>query len=466
MSYSFNWDCTLPISNINDIVSINIDPQAKAYDEGDYLSLRGQVLIDGEYTTTNGNQESFKEYIPIDITLPNNGRGEQIKPDITNFDYQVQDGSNLFLTLNLNLDGYDLDHSITLVEEQENEVEVQTQAPVLFTKEAVVAPVEHANQIEVPQEQKPYEEKEVAQMNQNDEVTDYVDYSQGNLSDNVSNQEIEVDDLDYIDFDEVVLDHVQEAIDPKLATERKESLTDKVKQIMQKAPVKADETVVEAVSELPKEVEVVETVQSESSVSKPTVEEVVEKVKVNPVIPMTKASNVVKPQETLVIKEEEEVLPFPIKEKEVVQEASAPTQKSDIFDMLYSLDEEEECEEETNSQPMTEEVLTAPMVEKNQSAQVSEKKEDMMQSTEANEEAIITEQNQIVSSDSYDDSIAAQFLDGESILKIVFVQEEETTISTICTKYNVPEKAIYNLEELNHSLQCGDRVMINYGKLR
>ena len=86
MSYSFNWDCTLPISNINDIVSINIDPQAKAYDEGDYLSLRGQVLIDGEYTTTNGNQESFKEYIPIDITLPNNGRGEQIKPDITNFD--------------------------------------------------------------------------------------------------------------------------------------------------------------------------------------------------------------------------------------------------------------------------------------------------------------------------------------------------------------------------------------------
>ena len=41
----------------------------------------------------------LKEYIPIDITLPNNGRGEQIKPDITNFDYQVQDGSNLFLTL-------------------------------------------------------------------------------------------------------------------------------------------------------------------------------------------------------------------------------------------------------------------------------------------------------------------------------------------------------------------------------
>lgn len=33
MSYSFNWDCTLPISNIEDIVSINIVPQTKAYDE-------------------------------------------------------------------------------------------------------------------------------------------------------------------------------------------------------------------------------------------------------------------------------------------------------------------------------------------------------------------------------------------------------------------------------------------------
>ena len=48
MSYSFNWECTLPISNIQDIVSINIVPNTSAYDEGDYLSVRGQILIDGE----------------------------------------------------------------------------------------------------------------------------------------------------------------------------------------------------------------------------------------------------------------------------------------------------------------------------------------------------------------------------------------------------------------------------------
>ena len=94
--------------------------------------------------------------------------------------------------------------------------------------------------------------------------------------------------------------------------------------------------------------------------------------------PTTKASNVVKPQETLVIKEEEEVLPFPIKEKEEMQVTPAPTQKSDIFDMLYSLDEDEACEEETNSTPATEEILTAPMVEEIQSAQVSENKENFI----------------------------------------------------------------------------------------
>lgn len=182
MSYSFNWDCTLPISNIEDIVSINIVPQTKAYDEGDYLSLRGQVLIDGEYVTNHGTQETFTEYIPLDITLPNNGRSSEIKTDITNFDYEVQDGNNLFLTLNLSLDGYDWESPITLVEE-DHEIEAQTQAPVMFTKEAAVVPSGHEVVAEAPVTQKNVVvEPEVLEVVEEDET----------------------DDLDYIDFDEVV----------------------------------------------------------------------------------------------------------------------------------------------------------------------------------------------------------------------------------------------------------------------
>ncbi len=560
MSYSFNWDCTLPISNINDIISINIVPQTKAYDEGDYLSLRGQISIDGEYTTTSGKQEIFKEYIPLDITLPNNGRGSEINTDITNFDYQVQDGSNLFLTLNLSLDGYDWESPITLVEEQENEVEVQTQAPVLFTKEAVVSPAE-------PEEQKVKVETEEAHENKKEviEHTSAIKPSQKEQEVNYYSSESEdeqghnhyhdeTDDLDYIDFDEVVLDHKEEAIDPKLAkerkesltetdvqymtnqsievkepvvvevvsevpeevevveqltsqpvveevvldhkeeavdpklaaerkesltdkikqfitkepvvdpklaAERKESLTDKIKQFITKEPVEVKEPVVDVVSEVPEEVEVVEA---------PQVEEVVEKVKPKPVAPIPAVSNAVKVEEepaVTEVEEEEEILPFPLKEKEVVEANPVQAKKSDIFNMLYSLDETEPVLEEVASQPVVEEIVSTPVVEEIEPTVVVENEQVVQpQSVVSEEVEATTGQNQVISTYSSDDSIANQFLDGESILKIIFVQEEETTISNICTKYDVPEKAIYNLEGVNSPLHCGDRVMINYGKLR
>lgn len=467
MSYSFNWDCTLPISNIEDIVSINIVPQTKAYDEGDYLSLRGQVLIDGEYVTNHGTQETFTEYIPLDITLPNNGRGSEIKTDITNFDYEVQDGNNLFLTLNLSLDGYDWESPITLVEE-DHEIEGQTQAPVMFTKEAAVVPSGHEVVAEAPVTQKNVVvEPEVLEVVEEDET----------------------DDLDYIDFDEVVLDHKEDAVDPSLATERKEVLTDKIKQFLNKQPVPVEESVVESVVEevvepvvekqvnetkksepfLEKVVEKAKEIVPEVIVEKVTndvtpteiveeaapiveevVEKVVEKVKPKPVAPIPTVTKVQKVEEqpvTPVVEEEdEEILPFPLKTEPVVEEVPVETKKSDIFEMLYSLEETE---------PVVEEV---PMVE-----------ETLVSQPEVIVEDEVVEEPEVIapiSTYSGEDSIANQFLDGESILKIIFVQEEETTITNICTKYNVPEKAIYNLEQLNSPLHCGDRVMINYGKLR
>ena len=485
MSYSFNWDCTLPISNIEDIVSINIVPQTKAYDEGDYLSLRGQVLIDGEYVTNHGTQETFTEYIPLDITLPNNGRGSEIKTDITNFDYEVQDGNNLFLTLNLSLDGYDWESPITLVEE-DHEIEGQTQAPVMFTKEAAVVPSGHEVVAEAPVTQKNVVvEPEVLEVVEEDET----------------------DDLDYIDFDEVVLDHKEDAVDPSLAIERKEVLTDKIKQFLNKQPVPVEESVVESVVEEPVvesvveevvepvvEKQVNETKKSEPFLEKvvekakeivpevivekvtndvtPTeiveeaapiveevVEKVVEKVKPKPVAPIPTVTKVQKVEEqpvTPVVEEEdEEILPFPLKTEPVVEEVPVETKKSDIFEMLYSLEETE---------PVVEEVMQAPVVE-----EVPMVEETLVSQPEVIVEDEVVEEPEVIapiSTYSGEDSIANQFLDGESILKIIFVQEEETTITNICTKYNVPEKAIYNLEQLNSPLHCGDRVMINYGKLR
>lgn len=541
MSYSFNWDCTLPISNIEDIVSINIVPQTKAYDEGDYLSLRGQILIDGEYVTSHGTQETFTEYIPLDITLPNNGRGNEITTDITNFDYDVQDGNNLFLTLNLSLDGYDWESPITLVEEGNHDVEVQAQAPVLFTKEAAVVPVGHEVVAEAPATHKEVVgEPDVLEVIEDDQS----------------------DDLDYIDFDEVVLDHKEEAIDPSLATERKEeaveptlaterqeedveptlvterkeALTDKIKQFIHKQPVVVQEPVVEKVAEAPvveevveevveapvvekiveevveapvveekmietkksepilekviekakeivpevivekvtKEVTPTEIIEEAAPIVEEVVEKVVEKVKSKPLAPIPTVTKVEKveqqPVTAVVEEEEEEILPFPLKTEQVVEEVPVQSKKSDIFEMLYSLEEGEPAVEEVTQVPVVEEEAPAPVV---QQAPVVEQvpivEETFVSQPELIVEDEMSEEPKVstpISTSSVEDSIANQFLDGESILKVIFVQEEETTITNICTKYNVPEKAIYNLEQLNSPLRCGDRVMINYGKLR
>ena len=478
MSYSFNWDCTLPIENIHDIVSINIVPETKAYNEGDYLSIRGHILIEGEYVSSVGNQSDFSESIPLDITLPNTGRHGDIKVDVTNFDYEIEDDEKLCLELNLNIAGYDLDSIPSLVEEV---VETPAeQAPVLFTKEASIS---HPTLVE--------EEDD--------------DHHQSAF--------IDTDDVDYLDFDDMAMPSNQEAIElvEDDDDDRKEKLTDKIKQLITSQPSIPSQPVVEEVEEViveepveevvvpsqPEEVvvEVEPVVEEVKPVAKPkpvmpiptlspVVEELVEEVivqsepeevvvevepvieeikpvaKPKPVMPIPTVSPVVEESvEEIVIEvepdivEEEEILPFPLKKTSIVEEEPVKiADKSDIFDMLYELDEEELEVIEIEEAPVVEEevvtqsivtpqpVVSAPTVEP------------------------VIEQSQTAV--AYDDSIANQFADGESIIKIVFVQEEETTLTDLCTKYSVTEENIYNCENLTSTLCQGDRVMINYGPYR
>jgi len=108
MSYTFSWDCTLPINNIQDILSINIVPETKNYNEGNYLSLRGKIAVDGEYVANDQSRHPFREDIPLDIILPNNGRSKDIRAEVTNFDYEVKNGKVLFLKVDLILKGYEI----------------------------------------------------------------------------------------------------------------------------------------------------------------------------------------------------------------------------------------------------------------------------------------------------------------------------------------------------------------------
>ncbi|MTK20884.1 hypothetical protein GMA92_05560 [Turicibacter sanguinis] len=619
MSYSFNWDCTLPIKNIEDIVSINIVPETNVYDEGDYLSLRGQVCIDGEYVSSTKEQFLFNECIPLDITLPNNDRTTNIKIDVENFDYTIEDGNRLCLNIRLCIAGYNLDSTPTLIEPDEED-EGQEQPPVIFTKEAIFSPKSvasnddedldyldfddvampsHQEAVELVDEEpvkkdaalpKPFlsevARKEIA-VNQvqndgeeegeteiftesNDEFVPVVGgdveavapiEEVGEEPDLVIEGEV-VEELEPVieaevveelepaigvevveDRDPVIEVEVVEELEPVVEAEvveelepvveqlsdsgafveqasRKETLTDKIKQILNKEPVVVEkksepvpttpatevvEEVVPVKEEVVKEVEeiqvpveqkVVEQVATiEQTIQQPISqstgwEEVISEqtmpTKYHPVMPIPVVQEeVTEPKEMI---EEEEILPYPLKQniKEVTFEEPVVKEKSNLFDMLYGLDQEEEVatvesQETVSETPVSTSIQTVsqPVIQK---VQVTQQMTQPVQVTQQITQPVQVEQSLVAvqpveeevkeskvavnMSSSSDDSIASQFSDGESIIKIVFVQEEETTIDDICTKYNVTQDHIYNCANVQSPLCPGDHVMINYGQFR
>ncbi|MTN86585.1 hypothetical protein GMB34_06515 [Turicibacter sanguinis] len=643
MSYSFNWDCTLPIKNIEDIVSINIVPETNVYDEGDYLSLRGQVCIDGEYVSSTKEQFLFNECIPLDITLPNNDRTTNIKIDVENFDYTIEDGNRLCLNIRLCIAGYNLDSTPTLIEPDEED-EGQEQPPVIFTKEAIFSPKSvasnddedldyldfddvampsHQEAVELVDEEpvkkdaalpKPFlsevARKEIA-VNQvqndgeeegeteiftesNDEFVPVVGGDveavapieevgeepdlviEGEVVEELEpvieaevGEELEpaigvevVEDRDPVievevveelepvveaevveELEPVVEAEVVEELEPVIEAEvveelepvveqlsdsgafveqasRKETLTDKIKQILNKEPVVVEkksepvpttpatevvEEVVPVKEEVVKEVEeiqvpveqkVVEQVATiEQTIQQPISqstgwEEVISEqtmpTKYHPVMPIPVVQEeVTEPKEMI---EEEEILPYPLKQniKEVTFEEPVVKEKSNLFDMLYGLDQEEEVatvesQETVSETPVSTSIQTVsqPVIQK---VQVTQQMTQPVQVTQQITQPVQVEQSLVAvqpveeevkeskvavnMSSSSDDSIASQFSDGESIIKIVFVQEEETTIDDICTKYNVTQDHIYNCANVQSPLCPGDHVMINYGQFR
>lgn len=208
--------------------------------------------------------------------------------------------------------------------------------------------------------------------------------------------------------------------------------------------------------------------------------------KYHPVMPIPVVQEeVTEPKEMI---EEEEILPYPLKQnvKEVTFEEPVVKEKSNLFDMLYGLDQEEEVatvesQETVSETPVSTSIQTVsqPVIQK---VQVTQQMTQPVQVTQQITQPVQVEQSLVAvqpveeevkeskvavnMSSSSDDSIASQFSDGESIIKIVFVQEEETTIDDICTKYNVTQDHIYNCANVQSPLCPGDHVMINYGQFR
>jgi hypothetical protein len=62
------------------------------------------------------------------------------------------------------------------------------------------------------------------------------------------------------------------------------------------------------------------------------------------------------------------------------------------------------------------------------------------------------------------DSVARQFADGESIIKMVYVRHESETLGGLLERYSVTMDDVWNLSDLGDGVGVGDCVMIKYEK--
>lgn len=412
MSYSFTWNCTLDIDQIQDIISVNIVPATTIHHEFDYLSLRGDILIDGEYIGHEQQQHCFKERIPLEIILPNNNRVDDIITKVTNFDYEIVKGESLFLKVDLELNGYidpresepaHLDYADLeeLVLEQSQEIAETLKA--LEIENAEMGETLSAS-IEVTPE--PREDEPVA----------------------VGAEVVEVEaEADAVSPPQPQLTSELQ-VTSETAEEARDQLVAEVTEIKAAPPLTTE---LEAIEEERVPLKALETIEPVATqVSLPPTETV-------PVIEEAEPEEEVKRYIPKKSRPQRRMNKGSGKEESLSRAEGESPQKAEgesLFDMLYSFDEHSSVEFET----VAPEILDQPVAH---TLEEAEEKEISF----------------------FSDRVARQFADGASIIKIVFIQEE-VTLANICARYEIKEEAIYNLESLGQQLKHGDCVMINYGR--
>lgn len=139
---------------VSELLSISLDPDISIQEDEQYVSIRGALILTGEYNAvqreneeqslreyTNGKQvhevllredglSEFQHQFPLDITIPKNRiqNLEDVYVSIDMFDYDFHSENNLSLTADLSITGlYGEQQSVARVEDeaQEETIEVQ-----------------------------------------------------------------------------------------------------------------------------------------------------------------------------------------------------------------------------------------------------------------------------------------------------------------------------------------------------
>ena len=486
MSYKFDLDHTLAIADIHDMITIDIKPETWcSVREGD-IEIQGYLSFRGSYLTPDFGEAPFEGSLPLDITLPYLGGSPNVQPEVVAFDYRVENEESLTLHLEVALSGYAieepqergtmnpwLDSSVSDHHEEAPYEHVETNdrthpdevhnhdensreeamnpwhQPVVndsVYEEAVIEPFDFATtastevkaaseqdfqpRIEevVVEEEEVYEEIAVAV---EEEIFEEVEVA---VSEEVREVVVEVEEE--ISDEEAVVE-VEEIYEEETVVVEEE--------LREEVAVVEEEVVVEAEEELREEVAVVE-----------------EEIPYSPLIETHdhSAFAMENPLEDQMVEVESHVMEDVIPRLEEVSERITPkvtASAAALMDELFALKREKAfvIEEEVPSAVVVEEEC-----EREVETSAIEELEDEVEEVLEHED----EESEVDEAEVFVSSIARQFADGETTIKMVYVGHETQTLGGVLERHEATLDDVWNLSELANGVEVGDCVMLRYEK--
>jgi len=421
MSYKFNLDHTLAIADIYDMITIDIKPETRCTVTDGDVEVHGYLTFRGSYLTPALDESLFEGRIPLDITLPYLGGAPDVKPEVISFDYRVENKESLTLNLEIALDGYNINK--TREEAMDAWVDPIVEWPVY--EEAVIEPFDFAPTVPIEESAyltsnfQPCEEEVLVE---DEHIREEVAPEVVEIPVEAVIEE-EIDDIPYSPLVEV----------PERAVEIEEV------QFEDLAPVVVAEESVERLIEEESPAEENHLVEDSLLTEENRLIEddpLIEENHLVEVIPLTE--------------EVEEIIPV----VEAVEERAAPKMTDSaaaLMAELFAMKRGTAFKEKEEVREAVEIEVEVPSVESEAPVVIVEEEVvDVDDVVDVVEPVIVVE------------TVARQFADGETTIKMVYVGCEEDTLGGVLERYEATLDDVWNLEELADGVSVGDCVMLRY----
>jgi len=416
MSYKFNLDHTLAIADIHDMITIDIKPETRCSITGGDVEIHGYLTFRGSYLTPELGEAPFEGSVPLDITLPYLGGAPDIRPEVVSFDYRVENKKSLTLNLEVALKGYAEDDNRDAV--MDAWIDPIVDEPVY--EEAVIEPFDfNITPVEVVVEQ-----DEEEQSRHEEELVEEVQ---------VQEEELVVEEVRIAELQ--IEEAASEIVEP------------------------------DALVEIQRNFEVQDTFEPQTSFE---TEEAVfeEEIPYSPLVEITEP--LVEIEEVRfdpIEMPEVEVIEEPVPVEEVAVEREAPKMSesaSALMDELFAMKRGTAFKKQMREEEAVatrEEGVEAEVIEEEQAVEVAPASSP--DSVITSEDSVATPEDSVATPEN---SVARQFADGETTIKMIYVEDEEDTLGGVLERYTATLDDVWNLEELADGVSVGDCVMLRYEK--